>query len=234
MFATGGGSDLPSKRNVNVKWIFSTSLRRAQMNGIHPKALPNDGSIRLVIACRQEERKGTGVVIEALPSILCAFPKAKLDVIGDGSMLTGLRRRAAELGVAGSINFHGKVEHLEVLKLLSIGHLFCYPTTASEGFPKVVLEALAAGMPVITTRVSVLPQLISNGCGFLLDSASPGELSTMVIRLCSDETKFMDMSKIAIEVSKKFCLEDWRDLIGKTLCEAWDVNTLSAEVDFVN
>lgn len=231
MFATGGGAAAPSKRNSHVRWIFSTSLRRAQMEGVHARVLPDDGRIRLIIACRQEERKGTDVVIESMPSILQAFPKASLDVIGDGSLLPRLKQRVAELGVTGSINFYGRLAHPKVLSLLGEAHLFCYPTSASEGFPKVVLEGLASGMPVITTRVSVLPQLIGNGCGILLDSDSPDELADAVISVCSDQAQYGEMSKKAIEVSKQYCLEDWRNLIGKTLRDAWGVNSLSAEVE---
>lgn len=234
MFATGGGTDSPSKRNPNVKWIFSTSLRREQMNGVHPKVLPDDGSVRLVIACRQEERKGTDVVIESMPAIVQAFPNARLDVIGDGSLLPKLKKRAAELGVNQSITFHGKLEHSLVLKFLRECHLFCYPTSASEGFPKVVLEALANGMPVITTRISVLPQLIGKGCGILLDSASPEELAATVIKIYSDKAGYEEMSQKAAEVSKQFCLEDWRDQIGNTLRDAWGVSSLSTEVKSVN
>jgi glycosyltransferase involved in cell wall biosynthesis len=231
MLATGGNSVAPSTRNPNVKWIFSTSLRRGQMNGAKPKGLPRDGSIRLVIACRQEEGKGTDVVIEAMPKIRQAFPMAKLDVIGDGSLLPKLKQRAAELGVDGSIKFHGKLEHSSVLRVLGEAHLMCYPTSASEGFPKVVLEALANGIPVITTKVSVLPQLIGRRCGVLIDSASADELATSVVGVCFDKARYSEMSERALEVSKQYCLEDWREFIGRSLRDAWGVSLLSEEVE---
>ena len=82
-------------------------------------------------------------------------------------------------------------------------------------------------MPVITTRVSVLPDLISSGCGILLDSTSSAELSKAVIDICSNPDKYEEMSSKAIETAQKYSLEDWRDFIGKTLREAWNVSTLS-------
>ena len=227
MLATGGSSKAPSARNPNLKWIFSTSLRREQMKHAKPRRLPSDGRIRLVIACRQEERKGTDVVIESLPAILETFPHASLDVIGDGSLLSELRQRSADLGLKDKVRFHGRVSHSKVIELFGQGHLFCYPTSASEGFPKVVLEALASGMPVIATRVSVLPQLISPDCGILLDSAARAELAFAVIEIVSDDTKYAEMSAKAIESAAHYCLENWRDYIGATLCEAWNVNSLS-------
>ena len=227
MFATGGSSQSPSQRNSNIKWIFSTSLRSDQIAGREPLNLPTDGRIRLAIACRQEARKGTDIVIDSMPEILRAFPNASLDVIGDGSLLATLKQRAKELGLSDVVKFHGKLEHAKVISLLKQNHIFCYPTSASEGFPKVVLEALASGMPVITTKVSVLPDLISSGCGVLLDSPSSTNLSNALREICSDPTKYNEMSSKAISTAKKYSLEDWRDLIGENLREAWNVSTLS-------
>lgn len=227
MFATGGSSLQPSQRNTNIKWIFSTSLRREQINERQPLTLPTDGRIRLAIACRQEARKGTDIVIESMPEILQTFPNASLDIIGDGSRLARLKQRVQDLGLQGNVKFHGKLEHAKVISLLMQNHIFCYPTSASEGFPKVVLEALAGGLPVITTKVSVLPDLISSGCGVLLDSASPETLSKAVIEVCSDPAKYKEMSSKAISTAQKYSLEDWRDFIGTTLRESWNVSSLS-------
>jgi glycosyltransferase involved in cell wall biosynthesis len=165
-----------------------------------------------------------------MPEILKAFPLAALDVVGDGSLLGRLKERAMELGVAESITFHGNLAHAKVLKVLSEAHLFCYPTSASEGFPKVVLEALANGIPVITTRVSVLPQLIAAGCGVLLDSATPDDLVPAVIGALTDETRYTQMSERALEVSKQYSLEAWRDVIGESLTRAW-IEPLSTEAE---
>ncbi len=229
MFATGGGADEPSSKAPNVKWIFSTSLRRGDLKGVEPKNLPTNGEIKLVIACRQEEKKGTQTVIESMPAILQAFPDATLSVVGDGSLLPKLKQRAVDLGMESRVVFHGKLEHSKVLKIFRDSHLFCYPTEASEGFPKVVIEALSFGIPVITTKVSVLPHLIENGCGVLLESRSPDALAKAVISSCEDRVMYSEMSKAALQVSSQYCLEDWRDFIGATLRNAWGVASLSAE-----
>ncbi|MFN0279987.1 MAG: glycosyltransferase family 4 protein [Pyrinomonadaceae bacterium] len=227
MFATGGSEEVPSRRNPSLKWIFSTSLTRKQIADCKPRTLPPDGRIKLVIACRQEERKGTDIVIDSLPAVLQAFPDASLDVIGDGSLLPKLKEQVRTLGLTEKVTFHGKLEHSKVISLLKQSHIFCYPTAASEGFPKVVLEALASGLPVITTRVSVLPDLIGFGGGVLLESPVAPQLSEAVINICSDPIKYQEMSSRAIEIAQNYSLEDWRDFIGKTLREAWNVPTLA-------
>lgn len=227
MMATGGADGPPSPRNPAVKWIFSTSLRRAQIENNSSLTLPEGGKLRLLVACRQEERKGTDIVIAALPNIQTAFRDVELEVVGGGSLLDTLKKQARDLGIADCVRFHGKVEQSEVVRLMKGAHLFCYPTSASEGFPKVVLEALASGLPVITTKVSVLPKLIGPDCGVILDEPSPGALSAAVVRVCSDPEQFSQMSRDAIETAGEYSLERWRDLIGESLRHSWRVDDLA-------
>ena len=221
MLATGGASESPSRRNPNLGWIFSTSLTRRELQTAAPAEKVIDNSLRLIIICRQEMEKGTGVVIESLPLIKESFPEATLDVVGDGSALPRFKQLAASLGLQAQIRFHGKVDHKGVRKLLQNADVFCYPTTSSEGFPKVVLEALAHGLPVVTTNVSVLPILISTGCGTLISKAEPAQLARAVINIALDRSRYHQMSAQAVHTAGQYSLERWRDLIGDQLRLAW-------------
>ena len=228
MMATGGDAAAPSEKNANIKWIFSTSLSQNEIGSAAPREFPADGKLKLIIACRQEQRKGTDVVIESLPLILAKFPDATLDVVGGGSLLEKLKARARDLKLENRIVFHGKVEHSRVVELMKQAHVFCYPTSASEGFPKVVLEALAAGLPVVTTRVSVLPHLVGAGCGVLLNAPNAEELAAAVAEICADVGRYNQMSVCAIRAAQNYSLENWRDFIGENLRTAWQVSSLSS------
>ena len=227
MLATGGANESPSRLNPNVKWIFSTSLREQDLVSVASKKNPLNGQLRLIIACRQEKNKGTEIVIKSLPLILQKIPDVSLDIIGNGSLLPTLKEQVKILGLEDKVTFHGKVEHKNVVKLMKKADIFCYPTSASEGFPKVVLEALASGLPVVTTKVSVLPELIKNECGILLDEVSPEALAEAVIKIASNERFFETLSTNAIQKAKGFSLENWRDFIGENLRKAWKVSSLS-------
>jgi glycosyltransferase involved in cell wall biosynthesis len=185
------------------------------------RAAPDPERIRLIIACRQDRERGTGRVIESLPLILKDFPQAALDVVGDGDALTEFKGLAATLGVSERITFHGKVDHPTVMRLFRQADLFCYPTAASEGFPKVVLEALACGLPVVTTRVSVLPELISNGCGLLLEDSRPEMLAQAVRAILADADDYRAMSARAAAIAQQYSLEHWGATIGQMLRVAW-------------
>jgi glycosyltransferase involved in cell wall biosynthesis len=222
MLATGGAVDPPSNRNSAISWIFATSVTKQELNEClrRPDREAPEG-VRLIISCRQERDKGTNVVIESLPRILEHFPGASLDVVGDGASLEEFKALVQSLHLNACITFHGKVNHQTVLQLLQQANLFCYPTSASEGFPKAVLEALACGLPVITTRVSVLPQLIGTGCGILIQEATPDALAEAVIYCFSDRRRYEAMCKQAGETAGQYSLEHWRDTIGERLRSAW-------------
>lgn len=226
MMATGGSQESPSAKNPAVSWIFSTSLSNRQLADATPRALPKELGPRLLIACRQEAKKGTDVVLLALKEISSEFRGATLDVVGGGSMLERYRKLAESYGVAERVVFHGRVEQSKVVELMKDAHLFCFPTTASEGFPKVVLEAMASGLPVITTNVSVLPNLVGRGCGVILEEPKPESLSTAVRDIIRKPDVYHSMSQKAIETAREYSLERWRDAIGHTLKESWEIDDL--------
>src|SRR5262245_14258589 len=138
MLATGGHTEPPSRSNRNVRWIFSTSLTAKEIqSSCARKGGLNPTRAKLIIACRQDLKKGTGVLIESLPEILSEFSEVTLDVIGNGPALEEFKELSRSLGVNNRIVFHGKLNHAAVMEKLRAADLFCYPTRASEGFPKV-------------------------------------------------------------------------------------------------
>ena len=226
MLATGGNDAAPSEKNAQIKWIFSTSLKQSEIAEAAPRSFPENGQLKIITACRLERKKGVETVIESLPLILKKFPESRLDIVGGGSLLEELKKRAGELNLNDRLTFHGKVEQSRVIELMKQAHVFCFPTQASEGFPKVALEALAAGLPVVTTRVSVLPQLISEKNGVLLEAAEPENVAAAVEKLFADPRKYETMSANAVASARGYTLENWRDTIGETLKNSWQVASL--------
>jgi glycosyltransferase involved in cell wall biosynthesis len=221
MLATGGDGRPPSVRNPRIGWIFSTTLSERELATARPaRQLVAENGFRLITVCRQQWGKGTDILLESLPGIRAALPGTSLDVVGEGEAVAALRARSTALGLDGCVRFHGKVDHQRVMELLAAAHLFCYPT-ASEGFPKAVLEALASGLPVITTPVSVLPSLIGADSGLLLGQVDPAAVARAVIECLSDTDRYQAMSAGALRRAREYSLERWRDTIGAMLREAW-------------
>jgi glycosyltransferase involved in cell wall biosynthesis len=222
MLATGGTAEPPSQKNANVRWIFSSSLTENELSTYaSPRSYPSNGDVRLVIAARQETAKGAGSVIQALPALARDFPQITFEVLGNGSALPRFKRLAADLKVEDRVTFAGQLDHDQVLERLTTATVFVFPTTSSDGFPKAVLEGLATGLPVVATRVSVLPQLLGNGSGILINEATPEAISQGVSKVLASAAAYEDMSRKAIETARQYSLESWRDTIGGYLSTAW-------------
>jgi glycosyltransferase involved in cell wall biosynthesis len=222
MLATGGAAESPSRKNPNVHWIFSTSLTQQELQiYAGERAYPADGQLRLIIVARQEKAKGAGTVIQCLRLLVKRFPGVSFDIVGEGSAIPEFKKLASEAGVAERVHFSGKLNHEQVMQRLRDAHLFVFPTTSSDGFPKVVLEALASGLPVVATKVSVLPQLLGNGSGVLINEATPEAVARGVEQALSDPDQYQAMSRKAIETARQYSLEAWRDTIGGYLSAAW-------------
>jgi glycosyltransferase involved in cell wall biosynthesis len=101
---------------------------------------------------------------------------------------------------------------------------FCYPTMASEGFPKVVLEAMSQGLVVIATPVSILSTMLNDDNGILIKESSPILLSDEIIKLNKDKDQRSIISFNAIKTSNSYSLENWRNKIANHLSEAWNYN----------
>lgn len=220
MMATGGGSAPPSPRNENLTWIFSTSLTKRQLSA-HRQQRAISSPLRLISVCRQEKQKGVHTVIRSMPILLQDDRPIRLDIVGGGSALPEFKALASELNLCEYVHFHGAVTHDRVMALLREAHLFCYPTMASEGFPKVVLEALASGLPVITTDVSVLPELVGEACGRIIPPDSPHAVAAAVRELISSPRAYKQASICATEMASAYSLEAWKQELARRLEQSW-------------
>jgi glycosyltransferase involved in cell wall biosynthesis len=114
---------------------------------------------------RLNEIKRHDLLIRAFARVRRDFPQAHLLLVGDGPLADELRRLAAALGVSEDVHFAGyqpRPEHY--LRAMDVFAL----TSRSEGMPLAVLEAWAAGLPVIATRVGGLPEMTGDGTAALL------------------------------------------------------------------
>ncbi|MCW5880707.1 MAG: glycosyltransferase family 4 protein [Anaerolineae bacterium] len=137
----------------------------------------------VVAATRLEAEKGVQVALAALAQTRAAAPDARLVVAGDGGYAESLRRRAADLGLGGAVSFLGFVPHAELPDILAAGDVFVMPSLCHEAFPVSILEALAAGLPVVASRVGGVPAAITPGAtGYLV---TPGDASALAAALLS-------------------------------------------------
>ena len=222
VMATGGAPTPPSTVNQAVSWIHSTSLTQNQIESTAPANTWQTGeSLRLITVGRVSEGKNMEVAIRALPKIRSVHPEARLTILGEGPKLEQLKVIVTELNLTGAVDFRGNVSHAVVLETLRDSHLFLFPTKVKEGFPKAVLEAMACGLPVIATGVSVLPYLIGRVNGQILETPTAESVAESVLALTANPEQLAQMGHSARETSKQYTLEKWQEIIKMRLEKAW-------------
>src|ERR1044072_1575981 len=105
-----------------------------------------------------------------------------VDVIlaGDGPLKSSLERRARQLGIASPISFPGAVGQDRLRELYESASIFCLPSFA-EGVPVVLMEAMAMGLPTVSTRIAGISELIEDTVGGLV--VAPGRPDELASRL---------------------------------------------------
>jgi glycosyltransferase involved in cell wall biosynthesis len=126
-----------------------------------PPAFDEDGVLTFVMVGSLIRRKGVDLAIQALAR-QAAGTRARLLIAGDGPERTQLQALAHRLGIAAQVQFMGAVTPDQVPDVLAAGQVFVM-ASRSEGRPNVVLEALAAGRAVISTRLPGVAGLVADG-----------------------------------------------------------------------
>ncbi len=166
-------------------------------NGVDPSAFPSQrdretikaelgigGRPVLLTIGRLTEQKGHRYLLAALPGLLKTWPELCCLFVGEGELEDALQRRARELGVERACRFVGV--RADIADILAAADLFVLPSL-SEGFPFVLLEALAMGCPVVASRVNGIPELIEEGkTGLLVPARDPHSLARAILKLLSD------------------------------------------------
>lgn len=168
-----------------------------------------------------ESRKGFSLIVRALPAILREFPQAQLWMAGHGEVEQG-KALARELGVDSSVKFLGWVSGADKQRLLGEAEVLCLPSFA-EGVPMAVLEGMAHGLPVVTTPVGGIPDVIVNGRnGILIPVGDSDAISGAIINLLRDPEERRRLGASAQETVRTLCsLEQVGAMLADTYRDLW-------------
>ena len=170
---------LPARKIVTIHYGLDTPPSAWGTNP--PDDVPADARVLLAV-CRLERQKGIDVAIRALAELRHDVPQAELVVLGEGPERAYLETLARELGVP--VHLLGRVP--DVAAWLGRAEVLVHPVRW-EGFGLAVLEAMLAGLPVVATRVSSLPELVVDGeTGILVQPDNAGDLADGLRRALSD------------------------------------------------
>ena len=176
-----------------------------------PMPLPPYAGKTVVTVGRLIALKG----IDRLMRTVASLPAVRLIVVGDGPEMTSLKRLAGDLELGEQVVFTGQVSPKEVEQYLRVSNLFVLNSTYVEGFPHVVLEAMAVGIPVIATDVGGTGEIVQHEVnGLLIPPRDDEALRSSIVRLLQnpDEcTRFVNAGYDTI--AKHF---QWNQLVEST------------------
>ena len=156
--------------------------------------------LRLVHIGRLIRAKG---VFEALEGLALAREQgvaAQMVIAGDGPALADLRAAVDRLGLTAQVTFAGPTFGEAKAKLLGEADVLVFPTYHREGLPYALLEAMAAGVVPITTRVAAIPDVVTEGVhGLFVPPRDPGAIAQALITLDADRDSLARMGAASRE-----------------------------------
>ena len=174
------------------------------------------------IVARVTPDKGHLVLVDAFAGILNKIPGALLLIVGDGVWLPTVKARIRELGLERSVLALG--ERQDVPAILAALDVFCLPSE-TEGMPMTVLEAMAAGLPVVASKVGGIPEVVEEGrTGIMVPPLEVEVLSAALLALAGDPVRAREMGRAGrARLLKEFSLEQaliayegvYREAVGR-------------------
>ncbi len=167
----------------------STVIYNGTGNYYHKASIPIEQRDNIVLFLgRLGKRKGIYDLLNAFKDVLSKIPNAQLKIGGDGEVDL-CKKLAKELNISSNVSFLGWVGEEEKGKLLNEAKIYILPSY-NEGLPMGVLEAMSAGIGIITTPVGGIPEAIENNKnGILVKEGSVEEIADAIISILSDSDK---------------------------------------------
>jgi glycosyltransferase involved in cell wall biosynthesis len=203
---------------VNPSFL-SSEIASARELGLQKKLT---APAKLLFVGRLEHPKGAGRAVSIAARLKDLGLPFTLDVVGDGAERPALDLQALSLGLEDRISFHGWVSRDDLSLLYSRAHFLLLPSSASEGWPKVVSEAMAYGAVPIAGAVSCIPQTLeSTHAGFALQPDDVAGFALTIRRLFERPAEWSAASRAGIQAAAQFGYDHYLSAVREMFWDAW-------------
>lgn len=150
------------------------------------------GRIKILTVTRLVEKKGLDYLIRAIPIVIKDFQDFELTIVGSGPLNEHLRQLSHDLNIEKYIQFKGDVSDFELKNYYENADMFILPCIIAEngdrdGVPVAIMEAMAMELPVISTNISGIPELVEDGVsGILVPQKDENAVGNAIIKLGKD------------------------------------------------
>jgi glycosyltransferase involved in cell wall biosynthesis len=201
-------------------WDRFETVRLGIRPELLPERIPRDTAmpLQLVMVGRLVPTKGPTLLLQAVEKVRSQGIAIALTIIGDGPERTDLESFIRQRDLSGLVTLTGALTHDETLKHVAGADLFVLASFA-EGIPVALMEAMALGVPCISTYIAGIPELIAHDHdGILVPAGSVDELTKAILRLARDPAlrqRFADAARA--HVLREYHLPENLKLLAETL-----------------
>lgn len=174
----------------------------------------NVADFHVLAVARMVEKKGLKFLLEAIAILKDKGVGLRCFIVGDGPLMRDLQHLVSQKNLKNVVTFYGALPYWEVKKIYAISDFFVLPSVISadgdqDGLPNVLLEAMALGIPIITTPVSAIPELVINKfTGLLVDPNDPVGIANALLELRDNPLLCKMLVKNGRQLIKlNFCIE---------------------------
>ncbi len=181
---------------------------------VQPHERYSDGRPCVLFVGRLEERKGFEYLLRAFPRVLEAVPRARLLVVGayDKDDKKKFVRYARRHGLSG-VRFIGWVPDEELARYYRCADVFCAPSLGFESFGIVLLEAMAAGVPIVASDIAGYRSVVTDGQeGCLVPPGDESALASALVELLSSPERREAMGRAGHKTARRY---DWGSVAGR-------------------
>lgn len=184
---------------------------------------PDDALARILFVGRHVPQKGHVTLLQATALLAERGHDVELILAGDGPLRPTLEALAERWGIERRVSFPGAVGQEQIHALYAAATIFCLPSFA-EGLPTVLMEAMAMELPVVSTRINGVPELVEDGrTGLLVTPARADQLAGALERLIGDPARRRSMGAAARRVvAERFDVEQSAERLRRLFAEFAD------------
>jgi colanic acid/amylovoran biosynthesis glycosyltransferase len=197
-----------------------------------PRYPPSDGIIRIATTGRLVEKKGIEYSIRAVAKLAKFYPNIEYNIIGNGPLQEELQQLIDELGVSDIVKLLGQKQQQELIEILNNSHIFTAPcVTAKAGDQdapvNVLKEAMAMGLPVVSTYHGGIPELVEDGIsGFLVPERDVDALAEKFGYLIEHPERWSEMGRAGrAYVEKHYDIQKLNDRLVEIYRQVLSVGT---------
>jgi colanic acid/amylovoran biosynthesis glycosyltransferase len=190
--------------------VHYSGIECSKFEYVQRQRMPGE-PIKVLTIARLVEKKGVAFAIDALARLLSQGENIEYTVVGDGMLREKLQQLIESMGIERQVKLLGWKTHEEVKMLLENSHVMVAPSLTSEsgdqeGIPNAIKEAMASGLPVISTFHSGIPELVTDGVsGLLVPERDAASLADALAYLISHPEVCEEMGRAGrIQVEQKF------------------------------